>query len=77
MTAPSSIVALTSQSQISVEWEALPTLNAMGGVQVTSYNLQWDKATNGVDWFNLIGYSPSQLELSTTVTSDVIGGNTY
>lgn len=77
MSAPQSITSLTSQSQLSVEWDALSSLVAMGGVEVTSYNLQWDKATGGNEWFDLIGYSPSQLELSTTVTSDVVGGNTY
>lgn len=49
----------------------------MGGVQVTSYNLQWDKGTNGVTWYNIIGYSPSSLDLKTTITSEVVGGINY
>lgn len=49
----------------------------MGGVEVTSYNLQWDKGTGEAEWFNIIGFSPSSLALKTTITSDVVGGVTY
>jgi hypothetical protein len=35
----------------------------MGGIEVTSYNLQWDKASNGAEWFNIFGFEPVSLEL--------------
>lgn len=44
---------------------------------MTSYNLMWDNATNGTVWYNVIGYSPSSLALTTTLTNNIIGGLTY
>jgi hypothetical protein len=44
---------------------------------VTSYNLQWDKGTNGVTWYNVIGFSPSSLDLRTIITSEIVGGVSY
>jgi hypothetical protein len=49
----------------------------MGGSQVTSYNLQWDEASNGATWKNLLGFSPSSLVLTATLTNGVSGGLTY
>lgn len=49
----------------------------MGGANVTSYNLQWDNATQGATWFNIIGFSPLSLELITTITSFVQSGKSY
>jgi hypothetical protein len=49
----------------------------MGGSQINSYNLQWDQATNGANWTNVIGFSPSSLVLTATLTNGVTGGLTY
>lgn len=49
----------------------------MGGSQVLSYNLQWDEASNGVSWKNVIGFQPSSLALTTILTNGVSGGLTY
>lgn len=67
----------TSQSQIVVNWEALPDLESKGGVDVISYNLQWDKATNGQEWFDVIGHNPVSLDLTTTQTVNIVGGSWY
>lgn len=42
-----------------------------------SYHLQWDNATGGVSWFDVIGFTPPSLLLQTSVTSQVVGGRTY
>lgn len=55
----------------------MPDLESKGGVEVTSYHLQWDKGSDGATWFNVIGFSPSSLVLKTTITSEVVGGVTY
>jgi len=49
----------------------------MGGAQIVSYNLQWDKATNGVSFDDVIGFSPSSLALTTVLTNGITGGYTY
>jgi len=49
----------------------------MGGSQITSYNLQWDQATNGANWTNVIGFTPSSLVLTAKLTNGVTGGLTY
>lgn len=49
----------------------------MGGSQINSYNLQWDQATNGATWTNVIGFSPSSLVLTATLTNGVTGGLTF
>lgn len=39
--------------------------------------MQWDEASNGASWKNLIGFSPSSLALTTVLTNGVSGGLTY
>ena len=77
MQPPYSVVAETQQSQLAVEWLALANLESMGGVEVISYHLQWDKGTDGATWYDVIGYSPSSLDVKTIITSEVVGGTTY
>ena len=52
-------------------------MESMGGSEVTSYNLQWDKGTQGISWFDIIGHNPVSLDLTTTQTADVVGGSFY
>lgn len=44
----------TSESQIELFWSSLLGDNT-GGVQIDSYNLQWDGGSNGANWFDLLG----------------------
>jgi len=46
--------ALTSTSQVNVEWLALAGL-ATGGAVVDSYQLEWDAGSGGVAWESLQG----------------------
>jgi hypothetical protein len=78
---PSKMVAPTSgpntlENQIHVKWVALLGVNT-GGKTITSYNLQWDKATNGATWYNVVGYSPASLNLEATLSTTVVPGNSY
>jgi len=75
MAAPTS-GSTTLENQINVEWLALTGTNT-GGKAITSYNLMWDKATNGVSWYNVVGDSPASLNLSATLSTTVIPGNSY
>eukprot|EP00347_Sterkiella_histriomuscorum_P011727 403371340 len=69
--------ANTGPSQIDVRWSEFLISPSNGGVTVTSYNLQWDKGTNGVSWFNLIGFQPPSLATSMIVTNGIFSGQTY
>lgn len=44
---------------------------------VQSYNLQWDKGTNGFEWVNLIGFNNENLALTYTVASYLTPGDYY
>lgn len=37
----------TSQSQVVIDWTALPDLESMGGSEIISHHLMWDQGTNG------------------------------
>jgi len=44
----------TSLQTLQVFWQ--PLVNEMtGGSPIDSYNLQWDRATNGTQWLDLCG----------------------
>lgn len=67
----------TGPTQVDVRWTTVSTSPENGGATVSSYNMQWDKGTNGVTWYHLVGFSPSSLSTSLVVTSGVISGSTY
>lgn len=49
----------------------------MGGSQVISYHLQWDKASSEAQWYDIIGLSPTSLVQTMQQTNEIIGGLTY
>ena len=71
--------ALTTETQVDVYWNPLTTLDQMGGSTCTiiSYNLDWDKGTDGAEWEELTGiyslYAASQFLQAVDVSS----GNYY
>ena len=42
-----------------------------------AYNLQWDKGTSGISWYDLYGVVPTATLLSFTLTSEIYPGETY
>ena len=60
-----------------MDWVPLPSLVAMGGKQVFSYNLQWDKGTNLATWYDVLGNTPSSLANTVKLTQNIAGGVTY
>jgi hypothetical protein len=62
---------------VHVTWTALTTDAEIGGSPILSYHLQWDKNTNEVDWFDLVGLSTESTQLSFTVTTDVLANKAY
>ncbi|MCP3681809.1 MAG: fibronectin type III domain-containing protein, partial [bacterium] len=56
-----------TKTQVVIAMTAVSSPND-GGSSVTSYNLQYDNATNGVTWTDLVGYSPDSTNLTFTKT---------
>ena len=51
--------------------------NSTGSSLILSYNLQWDKGTNELLWYDLQGdgvNTPDSTETSSEVTTDVVPG---
>jgi len=70
--------ASTSTDQIEVTWGSLlRRLQSAGGSPIISYNLQWDEGTNGQEWEDLTGVSPSFLSNNFIVTDGVEYGKNY
>jgi hypothetical protein len=67
----------TSETKVHANWVPLPSLAAMGGKQVFSYNLQWDRGTNAAAWYDVLGNTPSSLALTVELTQDIVGGVKY
>jgi len=61
---PTLDIVLSTLTQIKVDWSPLTGLNT-GESPITSYNLQWDAASNGVTWSDLSGQDGA---LSTALT---------
>jgi hypothetical protein len=69
----------TSETQIHVVWDALATQAEMGGVTCTiySYNLDWDRGTQGASWFELIGVESIYTSTDFIQDEDVTSSNNY
>jgi hypothetical protein len=68
---------LTDQNYIHIIWDELVGNDLRGG-SISSYYLQWDQGTNGVDWADLIGLADPYLQLEYMATSgDIISGHDY
>lgn len=76
MTAPTRDNTLTTTSRLNVDWVVLSTAGT-GYSSILSYNLQWDKGTNGGVWTDLTGISSDYTSLSFAITSEVVAGTTY
>lgn len=48
-----------------------------GGAAITSYNIQYDDASTGAIWTDLIGFASDSLALTVTVTSSIDVGSIY
>jgi hypothetical protein len=77
MLAPVEDNALTSEQQLHFAWQNLQTLEETGGVEILSYNLQWDRGTEGTSWFDIVGVKSNYIDNDYTVTSDVQAGTVY
>lgn len=67
----------TIKTMLHVQWVAL-TGDRTGGSPIDSYSLQWDKASNEANWYDLIGQDGSfQTSLEYSWSSEVFPGSTY
>lgn len=67
----------TKIASIHVLWTPLTAINDIRAPVVLSYNLQWDKGTNGVQWESLVGLSTETKQLSFTAVTGISGGQYY
>jgi hypothetical protein len=70
---------LTTETQIDVSWMPLTTSAAMGGAtcSIISYNLEWDRGTNGLEWHELTGVYSIYQSSNYVHKEDISSGNTY
>jgi hypothetical protein len=52
----------TTPSLLHVHWTPPSTDATRGGATITSYNVQWDAGTGGLEWYHLLGQSSSSLD---------------
>jgi hypothetical protein len=64
----------TQIASIHVLWTALTVISDIRAPVVLSYNLQWDKGTNGAEWENLVGFSTETKQLTFTAVTSIVGG---
>ncbi len=76
MAAPTRVDSTTSISSITVQWTAL-TSPDNGDSDITSYNLQWDRGTQGFLYYDLLGATPYTTMIDFTVTNGVVASQTY
>lgn len=65
----------TTVNQLVVNWIGLEG-DSTGSSTIDSYNLQWDKSTNAVSWWDLTGDGdlPYDTALTGSFTDDVVPG---
>jgi len=51
-----------------VKWVALTSYSEIRGAPVTSYNLRWDAATDGLLWYDLVGATSDSLAIEYIIT---------
>ena len=49
-------LATTTSDNIDFEWDALTTEEQTGGSEILSYQVQWDRGSDGSYFLNLAGY---------------------
>jgi len=62
---------------VEVKWIALSAHADIRGSPVTSYDLQWDKGTSGLQWESLVGANADSLAIVYIAQSNIIPGKTY
>jgi len=67
---------LSTDSLMQVEWDALDNPEN-GGAQILSYQLQYDDASAGSIWTNVIGFSDDSVLLTAGVSDSIQVGKTY
>ena len=68
---------LTDQNHIHIVWDSLVD-DELKGSQISSYYLQWDKGTNGVSWYDLVGLADPYLQLEyIAYFGDIVPGSNY
>lgn len=71
--------ALTTETEIHIEWLHLDTQEELGGAtcQVVSYNVDWDKGTNGVEWEEAVGIETILTANEYIHLTEIESGNYY
>jgi len=70
--------ALTSHTQIEIDWVALTTSTETGGLAIDSYNLEWwDNGILIASWEELVGETTPFLATTHLQIPDVVAGTTY
>jgi len=64
----------TSTSRLQINWSS--PVNT-GSAEIDSYNLQWDRNTNGQEWYDLQGADPYSTLMTGSFTADVLAGKVY
>jgi hypothetical protein len=67
----------TTPSLLQLEWTPPATDATRGGATITSYNIQWDAGTGGLEWYHLLGQSSDSLDETLDITTGVTGGLWY
>jgi len=68
--------AATTTGKLVVDWVPLVSPDT-GYSDITSYNLQWDKGTDGATWVNLIGFNTASLAETYTIAASLNEGDHY
>ena len=66
----------TSTQLIEVNWQTI-TSPQNGLAEVTSYSLEWDAGSAGETWVPEIGYLSNSLDLTYSVSDNIVPGNEY
>lgn len=74
--APVTRDSATTDIAIIVNWLALSSPEN-GDSDVIAYNLQWDRGSQGANWYDLYGVLPQETAIQFTLTSDIERSETY
>ena len=68
---------LTNENQVHISWAVQTSHEETGGTDILSYNLRWDKGSNGLTWYHAIGFTQDELIAEYVVSDGVLPGNLY
>jgi hypothetical protein len=67
---------ITTELKLVVNW--LPqNVPENGYIDIVSYNLQWDRGSQGATWYNLIGFDTASIATTFTSTETLAPGHWY